>query len=86
LLWGLWRKSVPAPIFVYAVTLALLSLATSGYFGSKPRYLLPAFPLLIPIAIYINKGRSGNQKYLLAGIALISFIYSAIWLTGSGPL
>jgi hypothetical protein len=86
LLWGLWRKSVPAPILIYALTLVLISLTTSGYFGSKPRYLLPAFPLLIPIAIYLNKGRSGNQKYLLAGVALISFIYSAIWLTGSGPL
>jgi len=86
LLWGLWRKSVPAPILVYTLTFVLISLATSGYFGSKPRYLLPAFPLLIPIAIYLNKGRRGNQKIILAGAIVVSFIYSAIWLTGTGPL
>jgi hypothetical protein len=86
LLWGLWRKSVPTPIFVYALTLVLISLATSGYFGSKPRYLLPAFPLLIPIAIYLNKGRKTNQKLILAAFILGSFIYGAIWLTGNGPL
>jgi hypothetical protein len=86
LLWGLWRKSVPAPILVYAFTLVLISLATSGYFGSKPRYLLPAFPLLIPIAIYISKRRRGNQKLILASTIMTSLIYSAIWLTGNGPL
>jgi hypothetical protein len=86
LLWSLWRKSVPAPILVYAFTLVLISLATSGYFGSKPRYLLPAFPLLIPIAICINKGRRGNQKFILAGAIVASLIYGTIWLTGNGPL
>ena len=86
LLWGLWRKSVPAPIFVYTLALVLISVVTSGYFGSKPRYLLPAFPLLIPIATYLNKGRRGNQRFILAAIIAGSFIYGAIWLTGNGPL
>jgi hypothetical protein len=86
LLWSLWRKSLPTPLFLYTLILVSLSLTTSGYFGSKPRYLLPAFPLLIPIAIHLNKGRRGNQKFVLAGIVLISFIYGAIWLTGNGPL
>ena len=86
LLWGLWRKSVPTPIFLYAFVLVLLSLATSGYFGSKPRYLLPAFPLLIPIAMYLNKRGRGNQKLILSAIIAGSFIYGAIWLTGNGPL
>jgi hypothetical protein len=47
---------------------------------------LPAFPLLIPIAICINKGRRGNQKFILAGAIVASLIYGTIWLTGNGPL
>lgn len=85
-LWSLWRKSVPTPIFLYASVLVFLSLVTSGYFGSKPRYLLPAFPLLIPIAIYLNRNGRGNQKFIFAIIIAGSFIYGAIWLTGNGPL
>ena len=86
LLWSLWRKSVPAPVFIYTLALVLISLATSGYFGSKPRYLLPAFPILIPIAIWISKKRRPQRVILLAAVLISSLIYGSIWLTGDGPL
>ena len=83
---GLWRKSAPAPILIYTLVLVLISLATSGYFGSKPRYLLPAFPLLIPIAIWVSKKRRSQRVILLAIVLAGSFLYGSIWLTGDGPL
>ena len=86
LFWSLWRKSAPAPVLIYALVLALISLATSGYFGSKPRYLLPAFPLLIPIAIWVSKKRRSQRVILLAIVLAGSFIYGSMWLTGDGPL
>ena len=86
LLWGLWRKSAPAPILIYTSVLVLISLATSGYFGSKPRYLLPAFPILIPIAIWVSKKKRSEKAILLTLVLAASLIYGSIWLTGDGPL
>ncbi|MCS0604820.1 hypothetical protein NX794_26915 [Streptomyces sp. LP11] len=40
----------PLVLVVYAGVLILLALGGSGSFSSKPRFLLPAFPLLIPAA------------------------------------
>ena len=41
----------------YSATLVVLALTTSGYFGSKPRYLLPAFGLLLPLAVRLARVR-----------------------------
>ncbi|BCM72587.1 putative membrane protein [Streptomyces sp. EAS-AB2608] len=40
----------PLALVVYAGVLVLLVVGGSGSFSSKPRFLLPAFPLLIPMA------------------------------------
>ena len=45
------RDRQPLPLLVFAGVLVAMTLTTSGYFGSKPRYLLPAFPLLLPVAL-----------------------------------
>ena len=86
LLWNLWRKSLPQPILIYTSLLVLLSLMTSGYFGSKPRYLLPAFPLLIPLAVALSKEVASRRRVAILLAVITSAAYGAIWLTGSGPL
>jgi hypothetical protein len=44
-------RSRPPPVLGwYAVTIVVLTLTTHGAYGSIPRYLLPAFPLLLPLA------------------------------------
>lgn len=44
------RQGQPLPLLVYAGIVTALALCASSYFGSKPRLLLPAFPLLLPPA------------------------------------
>jgi hypothetical protein len=47
LLWRVGRDArIPAHLLVYAMVMVVLALGMSGYFGSKPRYLLPAFVLV----------------------------------------
>ncbi|MEU0761327.1 hypothetical protein ABZ351_16830 [Streptomyces microflavus] len=72
-------------IWVYSLIVTLLAVGASGYFGSKPRLLIPAFPLLIPLAAAL--ARKGDKILWGAGIALaiVSAIYGAFWLNGSGP-
>jgi hypothetical protein len=79
------RKRLPLPVLVYTVATVVLALTTSGYFGSKPRYLLPAFPLLFPVASWLV----GRPRWVtatgLAAAAVGSAAYAAVWLLGPGP-
>lgn len=86
LLWAMVRGSLPLPLIAYSASIVLLALITSGYFSSKPRYLLPAFPLLIPIAIWLSHQKSDNRRIVILLMIGFSMSYGAFWLTGNGPL
>ncbi|WP_428955633.1 hypothetical protein [Streptomyces sp. cg35] len=79
------RQRQPVPLLVYTGIVVVLALCASGYFGSKPRLLLPAFPLLLPIAVALARWRTGRSAWLLGTLALASAVYGAFWLNGSGP-
>ncbi|MFJ6074842.1 mannosyltransferase family protein [Streptomyces sp. NPDC093065] len=79
------RQRQPIPLLVYAGIVALLALCASSYFGSKPRLLLPAFPLLFPLALGLARLRTTRSAPLVCGIAAASAVYGAFWLNGSGP-
>ncbi|MFI0240708.1 hypothetical protein [Streptomyces sp. NPDC016845] len=79
------RQRQPVPLLVYTGCVVLLALCASGYFGSKPRLLLPAFPLLLPIAVALARWRTSRSAWVLGGLALVSAVYGAFWLNGSGP-
>ncbi|MBC2903296.1 glycosyltransferase family 39 protein [Streptomyces sp. PSKA01] len=79
------RQGQPLPLLVYAGVVLALALCASSYFGSKPRLLLPAFPLLLPLALALARLRPRRSAVVLALIAVASAIYGAFWLNGSGP-
>lgn len=79
------RDRQPLPLLVFAGVLLLLALGTSGYFGSKPRYLLPAFPLLLPVALRLSRARRRTAASVLAVLVAGSAAYGAVWLLGPGP-
>jgi hypothetical protein len=75
----------PLPLLVFAGVLLTLALTTSGYFGSKPRYLLPAFPLLLPVARRLARLSTRTAVPVLGVLVAGSAAYGAIWLLGPGP-
>ncbi len=79
------RQRQPLPLLVYAGIVLVLALCAKGYFGSKPRLLMPAFPLLLPLAAALARWRPSRAALLLGGIAVLSAAYGAWWLHGSGP-
>lgn len=79
------RQRLPMPVLVYTVALVVLALTTSGYFGSKPRYLLPAFPLLFPVAWWLAVRPRWVTATGLVAAAVGSAAYAAVWLLGPGP-
>ncbi|MGX2993253.1 hypothetical protein JNUCC64_02990 [Streptomyces sp. JNUCC 64] len=75
----------PLPVQVYSGVVVLLALGSSGYFGSKPRLLLPAFTLLLPAAVLLRDRSRAVRGWVLAATCLVSAVYGAFWLNGPGP-
>ncbi|PWI06029.1 hypothetical protein DIZ27_35895 [Streptomyces sp. NWU339] len=79
------RQRQPLPLLVYAGVVTALALCASSYFGSKPRLLMPAFPLLLPLAQGLARLRTPRSALVVASVAAASAVYGAFWLNGSGP-
>ncbi|MEV5491616.1 mannosyltransferase family protein [Streptomyces bobili] len=79
------RGRQPLPLLVYTGIVLALTLCASSYFGSKPRLLLPAFPLLFPLALALARLRPWRSALVVGGVAVASAVYGAWWLNGSGP-
>ncbi|MFJ9685391.1 hypothetical protein ACIRRX_06865 [Streptomyces bacillaris] len=58
------RQRQPLPVLVYAVAIVVVSLIGAGYFGSRPRLMMPAFPLLLPPAVALaGLGRGRGARH-----------------------
>jgi hypothetical protein len=79
------RQGQPLPLLVYTGVVTALALCASSYFGSKPRLLMPAFPLLLPLALALARLRISRSAWVVGGVAVASAVYGAFWLNGSGP-
>ncbi len=79
------RQRQPLPLLVYTGIVLALALCASSYFGSKPRLLMPAFPLLLPLARTLAGARVSRSALVVGGVAVVSALYGAFWLNGSGP-
>ncbi|WP_326738441.1 hypothetical protein [Streptomyces sp. NBC_01022] len=80
------RQRQPVPVLVYGIAVVVISLIGSGYFGSRPRLMMPAFPLLLPPAVALAGVRSTARTVtVVAVLAVASAAYGAWTLLGSGP-
>ncbi|MEV5598191.1 hypothetical protein [Streptomyces sp. NPDC052496] len=75
----------PLPLLVYTVVLVVLALGGTGYFPSKPRFLLPAFPLLVPAAVVLARARPRTVVLTVGSLAALSLGYG-VYLLAMAPL
>jgi hypothetical protein len=66
---------------VYAAGVLVMNLGSNGLMNSKARLLLPAFTLLLPLAVGLAKRRPGTILTVLAGMAAISTWFGAYSIT-----
>ncbi|MFC5719588.1 hypothetical protein ACFP1Z_05265 [Streptomyces gamaensis] len=71
----------PTAVLVYAVVLTVIAVGGSSYFASKPRFLLPAFPLLLPAALAMARARPRTVVVTVTALAGLSFFYGTYLLT-----
>ncbi|MFH8930295.1 hypothetical protein ACH4D4_24870 [Streptomyces pristinaespiralis] len=85
----LYRRTIvekqPVALTVYCGVVVILAICASGYFGSKPRLLIPAFPLLLPLANMLSRAAGAKAVGIAGTAALVAAVYGAFWLHGSGP-
>ncbi|MFF7474056.1 hypothetical protein [Streptomyces sp. NPDC008092] len=70
----------PLALVVFAGVLVLLVVGGSGSFSSKPRFLLPAFPLLIPLARALagsRRARPAQAVLVVGALAAVSWLFGA---------
>ncbi|GGW48820.1 membrane protein [Streptomyces lucensis JCM 4490] len=79
------RERQPVELLVYTGVVLALALCASSYFGSKPRLLMPAFPVLLPLARALARPRTSRSVLVAVGLAVAAAVYGAFWLNGSGP-
>ncbi|MGY0059736.1 hypothetical protein ACWY4P_24855 [Streptomyces sp. LZ34] len=70
----------PLPLIVYTLVLVAIALGGSNYFASKPRFLLPAFPLLLPLAVAMARARPRTAVLTGGALAGLSFAYGTYLL------
>ncbi|WP_243866589.1 hypothetical protein [Actinophytocola oryzae] len=69
------------PLIVYAAAVLLMDLTSNGLMNSKARLMVPAFTLLIPIAIGLARRRRSTMVVTLCGLAVASSWFGAYALT-----
>jgi stage V sporulation protein SpoVS len=80
---GIVRK-VEWPLLVYAATVLAMDLCANGLMNSKARLMLPAFTLLIPVALALARRRPSTAVLTLCALAVAGSWFGAYSITSWG--
>ncbi|WP_414939030.1 hypothetical protein [Amycolatopsis sp. cmx-11-51] len=72
---------VPWPLTLYGIGVLLLAIGTRGLPDAKIRFILPAFPVLVPIAIGLSKRRTATAVVAATAWVVLGAWFSAHALT-----
>lgn len=76
-----WRRRLEWPLLVYGAAVLVMDLGSNGLMNSKARLLLPAFTLLVPVALALARRRTGTAVAVLAGLSVFSAWFGAYAIT-----
>ncbi|TDC75221.1 hypothetical protein [Streptomyces hainanensis] len=79
------RQRQPLPLLAYTAVLAVTALVGAGYFTSRPRLLMPAFALLLPLAVWLAGKPRAATAGAVAAAAVSSGVYGTWFLLYEGP-
>jgi hypothetical protein len=73
----------PLPLLVYSGVLLVVALGGTEYFQCKPRFLLPAFPLLFPAAAALARARPRTAAVAVVTLTGLSLCFGTYLVTVS---
>lgn len=77
-------RRVEWPLMVYGATVLAMDLCANGLMNSKARLMIPAFTLLIPVALGLARRRPSTAVLALGGLVLASSWFGAYSITSWG--
>lgn len=80
LVWAATRCRLPWPVLVYCLVVAAMTLLSAGVMNSKIRMLLPALPLLLPVAIGLSRTRTSTQVLTITLATVVTAWFGAYCL------
>ena len=75
------RMRLPWPVLVYAAAVLITVWCSDGQIHSRVRLLVPAFPLLLPVALGLARRRTGTAVAVVVAVALASAWFGGYTLT-----
>ncbi|MEU6149939.1 hypothetical protein ABZ816_08060 [Actinosynnema sp. NPDC047251] len=75
------RRRLEWPLVGYGVGVLVMDLGSNGLMNSKARLLLPAFTLLVPVALALARRRTSTVVAVLVGIVAFSAWFGAYAIT-----
>ncbi|MFH8934603.1 hypothetical protein [Streptomyces griseosporeus] len=75
---SLWDRQ-PLPLLVFSGVLLLIVLGSGGVYFPRARFLLPAFPLLLPVARHLLRA-SPRHRVLVLGAAVAAGVYFSAYM------
>jgi hypothetical protein len=66
---------VPWPLLVYAMVIMVIVIGGADYYHAKARLLLPAFPLLLPVAYALGASRARTATVVFLVLTALSAFY-----------
>jgi len=75
------RMRLPWPVLVYAAAVLITVWCSDGQIHSRVRLLMPAFPLLLPVALGLARRRAGTAVAVVVAAALASAWFGGYTLT-----
>ncbi|MEV6955575.1 glycosyltransferase family 39 protein [Streptomyces sp. NPDC051183] len=69
------RRRPPAVVWIYTAMILLTALGGAGFYFSKMRFILPAFPLLFPLALAMARAKKSTVLWIMAGATLASALF-----------
>ncbi|NUU25536.1 MAG: hypothetical protein HOV68_29130 [Streptomycetaceae bacterium] len=89
MIWSFRNRKVPLPVHVYGAVVMFLALTTSNgwFFQSKPRFMLPAFTISLPLAALMARWPRKVAAAVLVAGAVFSGWYVAylVYVVNTNP-
>jgi hypothetical protein len=73
-----WDRQ-PLPLLVFTGVLLLIVLGSGGVYFPRARFLMPAFPLLLPLALHLSRASSRFRALALTA-ALLGSAYCGAYM------
>ncbi|MFF2195712.1 hypothetical protein [Streptomyces sp. NPDC058157] len=69
------RRRPPMVVWIFAAMVMLMALGGAGFYFSKMRFIMPAFPLLFPFALALARARRSTVVWILGSATAVSALF-----------